>query len=77
MERPANERDQTSAHGNQRWGDRMRGGAVTGGPSGHLVWLNCTRLGVGVTARITPDQAEQLATELAAWARQARDNRNR
>lgn len=54
----------------------MNGGAVHGGasPDGH-VWINCHILGVGVTARISPDDAEALADQLRAWAEQARRSR--
>lgn len=74
-DRGGNERPAAETRGNQRWGDRMGGGAVTGGVHDDLVWLNCVRLGVGVTARITPDQADELASELAGWAEQARRKR--
>lgn len=51
----------------------MNGGAVHGGiTTDGRVWVNCQLLGVGVTARITPEQAEDLAEQLLVWVRQAR-----
>lgn len=73
--RGSNERQQPPPPRRQPpgWGDRMSGGAVHGGITADgRVWVNCQLLGVGVTARITPEQAEDLAEQLLVWVRQAR-----
>jgi hypothetical protein len=72
MERGANERQTSGGHGNEHWGNRMRGGAVTGGAADGHVWVNVSLLGTGMTARLTPEQADDLAGQLRVWAEQAR-----
>jgi len=73
MERPRNERPATEPHANQRgWGDRMGGGAVTGGVGDGHVWVNVSLLGTGMTARLTPQQADELAGQLHLWAEHVR-----
>lgn len=73
MTRTPNERQQTGTRGNEReWGDRMNGGAVTGGARDGHVWVNAALLGVGVTTRLTPDQADAFADGLRRWAEQVR-----
>jgi hypothetical protein len=76
MERGANERRQARAHGNElRWGDRMHGGAVTGGARDGRVWVNVTVLGTGLTAWLGPEEADDLAGQLRLWAEQVRRTR--
>jgi len=55
-----------------RVGDRLRGGALTGGAREGAVWVNASLLGTGVTVDITAAEAELFAEWLAGWARQAR-----
>lgn len=53
-------------------GDRLRGGALSGGVRDVSIWVNCAVLGAGVTVDIGPAQAEAFAAHLAEWARRAR-----
>ncbi|SFF65293.1 hypothetical protein SAMN05421541_116171 [Actinoplanes philippinensis] len=76
MERRPNERQAAGTHGNERgWGDRMHGGAVTGGTRDDHIWVNVSLLGTGMTARLSPDQADDLARQLHLWAEQVRRTR--
>lgn len=55
-----------------RVGDRLRGGALTGGVREDAVWVNASLLGTGVTVDITAAEAERFAEWLMRWAEQAR-----
>jgi hypothetical protein len=73
MERAANQRHSSNPHGNDHgWGDRMHGGAVTGGVRDGHIWVNVSLLGTGMTARLTPQQADEFAGQLRLWAEQVR-----
>lgn len=45
---------------------------MNGGARDNRVWLNCSQVGLGVTAWIHPDDADDLADRLHEWAAQAR-----
>jgi hypothetical protein len=53
---------------------RVADGLVSGGVSQGHVWLNLMS-GVGVTVELTPAQAEEVAAQLHAWSKHARDSR--
>lgn len=73
MSRPRNERNLPDG----QVGNRLDRGQLTGGVKGGMVWANAAMLGTGVTVELTPDEAQEFADSLYAWANQALANRRR